>query len=110
VPKIGVACACDASDDSVVTTCTVRAGGRCVDGHDMTWRSWLGVGTIMDGMGDSEEVWRSAMARAEKVDQVMDGREMTRQYINDGTFSPRWSHDRGLKDTFSPCWNHHSRL
>jgi hypothetical protein len=33
----------------------------------------------MDGMGDSEEVWRGAMAREEKVDQVMEGREKTRQ-------------------------------
>jgi hypothetical protein len=39
---------------------------------------------MMDGVADSEEVWRGAMARAEKVDQVMEGRKKTRRYINAG--------------------------
>ena len=65
---------------------------------------------MMDAMGDNEEAWRNAMAQAEKVDRLMEGRKKTRRYINVGTLSPRWSLDRRLKDTFSCSWNHHSGL
>ena len=64
----------------------------------------------MDAMGDNEEAWRNAMAQAEKVDRLNEGRKETRRFINVGTLSPGWSHDRRLKDTFSPGWNHHSGL
>jgi len=39
---------------------------------------------MMDAMGDSEEAWRNAMARAEKVDRLMEGRKKMRRYINVG--------------------------
>jgi hypothetical protein len=85
VLEIGVARVRVAGDDSVVATQTVRAGGRGTDDHEVTRGSWLGAGTMMDGMGDIEEAWRGAMARAEKVDRVMEGRKRTRRYINDGS-------------------------
>ena len=65
---------------------------------------------MMDAMGDSEKAWRNAMAQAEKVDRLNEGRKETRRFINVGTLSPGWSHDRRLKDTFSCGWNHHSGL
>ena len=55
-----------------------------MDGHDVTRRSQLGAGTMMDVVGDGEEAWRNAMARAEKVDRVMEGRKKTRRFINAG--------------------------
>jgi len=68
VPDIGVACTRGAGDDRVVGTRTFGAGGRGVDSHDVTRRSRLGTGTMMDGVGDYDEAWHGAMARAEKVD------------------------------------------
>ena len=69
--------ACEARDDGVVAARTVGVGGRGV-----MRRGWLGARTMMDGVGDGEEAWRGAMARAQKVDCVMEGRKKTRQYIN----------------------------
>ena len=67
-----------------VATRTFRAGGRGVDNHNVTRQSWLGTGTMMDGLGDYKEAWDDAMARAEKVDRVMEGRKKMRRYINVG--------------------------
>ena len=67
-----------------VATRTFEAGGRGVDDHDVTRRSRLGMGTMMDGVGDYKEAWHVAMARAEKVDRVMEGRKKMRRYINVG--------------------------
>ena len=67
-----------------VATCTIRAGGHVMDDHDVMRRSRLGTGMMMDGVGDYKEAWLGAMARAEKVDRVMEGRKKTRQYINAG--------------------------
>ena len=55
-----------------------------MDGHDVTWRRRLCAGTMMDAVGDSEEAWCNAMARAENVDRVMEGRKKMRRYINAG--------------------------
>ena len=67
-----------------MATRTFEAGGHGVDDHDVTRRSRLGAGTMMDAVGDGEEAWRNAMARAEKVDRVMEGRKKMRRYINTG--------------------------
>ena len=66
--EIGVARVRGARDDRVVATRTFGAGGRGVDSHDVTRRSRLGTGTMMDGVGDYDEPWHGPMARAEKVD------------------------------------------
>jgi hypothetical protein len=39
---------------------------------------------MTDGLGDGEEARRGAVSRVEIVDQVMEGRKKTRQYINIG--------------------------
>ena len=67
-----------------VATRTFGAGGHGVDDHDVRRRSRLGTGTMMDGVGDYKEAWHVAMARAEKVDRVMEGRKKTRRFINAG--------------------------
>jgi hypothetical protein len=61
---------------------TVGAGGSGVDGHDVSRRSRLGTGTMMDGVGDNDEAWHGTMAQAEKVDRVTEGRMKMRRYIN----------------------------
>ena len=38
----------------------------------------------MVGVGDYKEAWHGAMARAMKVDRVMEARKKTRRYINAG--------------------------
>ena len=50
-----------------------------MDGYDVTRRSRLCAGMLMDDVGDSEEAWCNAMARAENVDTVMEGRKKTRR-------------------------------
>ena len=69
--------ACGARDDGNVAARPVGVGG-----HGVMRRGWLGMRTMMDGVGDGEEAWRSTMARAQKVDCVMEGWNKTKRYIN----------------------------